>query len=38
MEDIGLFSSRDCQFYAASIILILEYFYEKSIIARDLKP
>jgi serine/threonine protein kinase len=38
MEKIGLFSSRDGQFYTACIISILEYLFENSIIARDIKP
>jgi len=38
LKTIGLLSTEDSQFYAASIILILEYFAEKSIICRDIKP
>lgn len=38
MDQIGLFSSKDCQFYAACIISILEYLYENGIVARDIKP
>lgn len=38
LKTIGLLSTEDSQFYTASIILILEYFAEKSVICRDIKP
>ena len=38
LKGIGLLSTEDSQFYTASIILILEYFAEKGIICRDIKP
>lgn len=38
LKTIGLLSTEDSQFYTATIILILEYFAEKGIICRDVKP
>lgn len=38
IREIGLLSTEDCQFYVACIVLILEQFYNNSIIYRDLKP
>ena len=38
IREIGLLSTEDCQFYAACIVLILEHFYNHSIIYRDIKP
>ena len=38
LEKLGLFSSKDAQFYAGNIILILEYLSAHQIIMRDLKP
>lgn len=38
LKNIGLLSTEDSQFYTATIILILQYFAEKGIICRDIKP
>jgi len=38
LKNIGLLSTEDSQFYTATIIIILEYFHEKGIICRDIKP
>ncbi len=38
MRNIGLLSTEDSQFYAGSIILILEYFNDNQIVSRDIKP
>lgn len=38
MRNIGLFSTEDSQFYAASIILLLEHFNDHQIVSRDIKP
>lgn len=38
INKIGLLSSDDARFYAANIILILEYLHNKNIIIRDIKP
>lgn len=38
MRVIGLLSTLDCQFYAASIILLLEYLASIDVVIRDLKP
>jgi len=35
---MGLISNGHAQFYTASIILILEYFWKKAIACRDIKP
>lgn len=38
MKKMGNFSDIQCQFYAAEIILALEYLHSKNIVYRDLKP
>lgn len=38
IREIGLLSTIDCQFYAATMITILEYFLKEEIVIRDLKP
>ena len=38
IREIGLLSTTDCQFYAACMILLLEYFLSQEIVVRDLKP
>ena len=38
IREIGLLSTADTQFYAASLILLLEYFMSQEIVMRDLKP
>jgi len=38
LKNIGLLSTEDCLFYTATIILILEYFAQKGIVCRDIKP
>lgn len=38
IRDIGLLSTRDCQFYVASMVLLLEYLQHKEVVLRDLKP
>lgn len=38
IREIGLLSTKDCQFYVASMILLLEYLQYKEVVLRDLKP
>lgn len=38
LKSIGLLSTEDSQFYAGTIILILEYLESMSVICRDIKP
>lgn len=38
LKKLGLLSTSDAQFYAATIIHILEYFEHVEIICRDIKP
>jgi serine/threonine protein kinase len=38
LKEMGLITNEDAQFYTANIILILEYFWKKSIVSRDIKP
>lgn len=38
IRNIGLLSTQDSQFYAATIILLLEYFNDNQIVNRDIKP
>lgn len=38
MKKMGNFPNLQCQFYAAEIVLALEYLHSKNIVYRDLKP
>ena len=38
LRAMNLLNNRDSQFFVGSLILILEYLHERSIIYRDLKP
>ena len=38
IREIGLLSTKDCQFYVACMVLMLEYLQQKEIVLRDLKP
>lgn len=38
IREIGLLSTHDAQFYAACIIMIIEYLWENNVFLRDIKP
>lgn len=38
LQNVGLMSEGMCQFYAAEMILALEFLHSKNIVFRDLKP
>lgn len=38
LRAMNLLNNKDCQFFIASLILILEYLHDRNIIYRDLKP
>lgn len=38
IREIGILSTSDSQFYAASIILLLEHLSSMEVVVRDLKP
>ena len=38
IRDIGLLNKLETQFYSGSLLLVIDYFYERKVVYRDIKP
>ena len=36
--DIGLLNKLETQFYSGSLLLVIDYFYERKVVYRNIKP